>query len=82
MLEAMASGLPGRGFPRAGPLDVLTDPRVGVMSEDLGQAARAALELSREDAPRLCADLQLGVERAPIPLELAPFDAAVCGRFA
>jgi len=50
MLEAMASGLPVAGFPVTGPRDVITDPRAGVLDEDLRKAALAALKLSRDDA--------------------------------
>jgi len=47
LLEALASGLPVAAFPVAGPLDIIgTDP-VGVLSEDLGTAARACLTLDR-----------------------------------
>jgi glycosyltransferase involved in cell wall biosynthesis len=50
MLEALACGVPVAAFPVTGPRDVVGDAPVGVLSEDLGQAARAALSLS----PQLC----------------------------
>lgn len=50
LLEAMASGLPVAAFPVAGPIDVVTDPRAGVLDKDLAAAARRALELSATDA--------------------------------
>ncbi len=48
LLEALASGLPVAALPVPGPLDVMHDSRVGVLSEDLGAAALTALSLSRE----------------------------------
>jgi glycosyltransferase involved in cell wall biosynthesis len=49
LLEALASGLPVAAFPVTGPKDVVTDPKVGVLSNDLRDAALAALTLKRED---------------------------------
>ncbi len=49
LLEALASGLPVAAFPITGPIDVVTDPKVGVLSQDLRSAALAALDLKRED---------------------------------
>ncbi len=47
MLEAMACGVPVAAFPLTGPLDVLGGARgtVGILDDDLGAAARAALGL-------------------------------------
>jgi glycosyltransferase involved in cell wall biosynthesis len=50
ILEAMASGVPVAAYPVTGPLDIFADGKGGVLSDDLGQAARAALEVSREEA--------------------------------
>src|SRR6266516_2695894 len=49
LLEALASGLPVAAFPVTGPVDVVGD--AGVLSEDLGDAARGALTIDR-DKPR------------------------------
>jgi glycosyltransferase involved in cell wall biosynthesis len=49
MLEALASGVPVAAFPVPGPIDVVTDSRVGVLNEDLQQAALGALQLRSED---------------------------------
>jgi len=46
-LEAMACGTPVAAYPVTGPLDVLTDPRVGEMDTDLRLAALAALRGDR-----------------------------------
>jgi glycosyltransferase involved in cell wall biosynthesis len=50
LLEALASGVPVAAFPANGPLDVITDPRAGVLGSDLKAAALRALELDREAA--------------------------------
>ena len=47
LLEAMACGTPCAAFPVNGPIDVITDPAVGVLDEDLRAAALAALKLDR-----------------------------------
>jgi glycosyltransferase involved in cell wall biosynthesis len=48
MLEALACGAPVAAFPVPGPLDIVTDPRIGVLDEDLRAACLGALSLSRE----------------------------------
>ncbi len=48
MLEAMACGVPVAAFPSAGPNDVIGDSGAGVIDEDLGRAACAALNIPRE----------------------------------
>jgi glycosyltransferase involved in cell wall biosynthesis len=48
LAEAMACGTPVAAFPVRGPIDVVGDPAVGVLDEDLGAAALAALSLDRE----------------------------------
>lgn len=65
LLEAMACGVPVAAYPVTGPIDVVVDPRAGVLDEDLGKAARMALEKKREDCRtyaekfswRACAEL-------------------------
>ena len=47
LLEAMASGVPVAAFPVTGPLDNVTPGVTGVLDEDLGKAAKAALQLDR-----------------------------------
>ncbi|MBD0414049.1 glycosyltransferase family 4 protein [Oryzicola mucosus] len=50
LLEALASGCPVAAYPVTGPLDVFADGRGGVLDDDLGQAALAALQLPRSVA--------------------------------
>jgi glycosyltransferase involved in cell wall biosynthesis len=45
LLEAMACGVPVAAYPVTGPIDVVRDGVTGVLSEDLRQAALAALQL-------------------------------------
>jgi glycosyltransferase involved in cell wall biosynthesis len=47
LVEALASGLPVAAYPVAGPLDVIGDSSAGVLSEDLGAACLAALQIPR-----------------------------------
>ncbi|MFK7791097.1 MAG: glycosyltransferase family 4 protein [Devosiaceae bacterium] len=56
LLEALASGLPVAAFPVTGPIDVITDPKVGVLSDDLEAAALEALKLKREDCAAFAQD--------------------------
>ena len=48
MLEAMACGVPVAAFPVTGPVDVVRHGETGILDEDLGRAALAALDLSGE----------------------------------
>jgi glycosyltransferase involved in cell wall biosynthesis len=47
LIEALASGLPVAAFPVAGPLDIVADTAVGVLSHDLQAASLAALAIDR-----------------------------------
>lgn len=47
LVVAMACGTPVAAFPVRGLIDVVTDPAAGVLDEDLGSAALAALALDR-----------------------------------
>ena len=49
LLEALACGTPVAAFPVTGPVDVITDPKVGALDEDLEQAVTRALKLDRQD---------------------------------
>lgn len=46
MLEALACGVPVAAFPVTGPADVIGSSGVGVLDEDLGKAALAALQIA------------------------------------
>jgi glycosyltransferase involved in cell wall biosynthesis len=52
MLEALACGVPVAAFPLPGTRDVIRDDRVGVLDNDLRQAALAALSLDPQDCRR------------------------------
>jgi glycosyltransferase involved in cell wall biosynthesis len=48
VLEALAAGLPVAAFPVAGPRDILLGSGCGILDQDLGRAALAALAIPRE----------------------------------
>ena len=50
IVEALASGTPVAGFPATGPIDIVGDGVGGAVSEDLREAALAALEVDRATA--------------------------------
>ena len=50
IVEALASGTPVAGFPVTGPIDIVGDGVGGAVSEDLREAALAALEIDRATA--------------------------------
>ena len=61
LLEALACGTPVAAYPVTGPKDVIVSGRVGVLDEDLGRAARAALNIDRG----ACRDLRLNSRGKP-----------------
>lgn len=52
MLEAMACGTPVAAYPVTGPIDVVAPGVTGVLDDDLGKAAIAALALDRDGCRR------------------------------
>ena len=67
ILEAMACGTPVAAYPVTGPLDVIGTSGAGVLDEDLGRAAMAALRLRPGALPRPCRALLLGRLRRGLP---------------
>ena len=71
LLEALASGLPVAAYPVTGPIDLLGDGTAGALSQDLREAALAALSIDRQKARekalgyswRACAELFIGHAR-------------------
>lgn len=55
LLEALGCGVPVAAYPVPGPCDVITDPAVGCLDEDLQHAAVSALQLD----PDACRDYAL-----------------------
>jgi glycosyltransferase involved in cell wall biosynthesis len=52
MVEALASGVPIAAYPVPGPIDVVTDPKVGALDEDLRAACLAAVVRDPRDCRR------------------------------
>ncbi|BCH31468.1 GDP-mannose-dependent alpha-mannosyltransferase [Mesorhizobium sp. L-8-10] len=50
IIEALASGTPVAAYPVTGPIDIVGDGKGGAVSEDLRQAALAALHIDRAEA--------------------------------
>jgi glycosyltransferase involved in cell wall biosynthesis len=57
LLEALACGVPIAAFPVQGPKDVLTNQQVGILSENLQEAALTALTLNRHHCRNFALDL-------------------------
>ena len=73
LLEAMASGTPVAAFPVTGPLDVVTDPRAGVLHADLRTACLAALDCDRAAARTHAERFSWAASVAQFRGALAPF---------
>jgi glycosyltransferase involved in cell wall biosynthesis len=73
MQEALASGVPVAAFPVPGPLDVLAEPGIGVLDEDLGAAIRQALELDRSRCRAVAEGRTWAAAAAQFAAALAPF---------
>jgi glycosyltransferase involved in cell wall biosynthesis len=56
MLEALACGVPVAAFPVTGPKDVIGESGAGILSEDLRQAALAALDIAPETCLKRAAE--------------------------
>ncbi|KAF0136789.1 MAG: glycosyl transferase [Xanthobacteraceae bacterium] len=76
MQEAMACGVPVAAFPVPGPLDVITDPAVGVLDENLQSAIRAALLLDGRACRALAEERTWDAAARQFAMALVPFPAA------
>ncbi|MFM7420327.1 MAG: glycosyltransferase, partial [Alphaproteobacteria bacterium] len=52
LLEALAAGTPVAAYPVTGPIDVITDEKVGALDDDLRAACLRALDCDRSMARR------------------------------
>lgn len=77
LLEALASGVPVAAYPVPGPLDVVGGSAVGVLDEDLGRAARAALAIPSEACRAYALTFSWEASARQFLNNLAPFDASV-----
>src|SRR5262249_51426893 len=50
MIEAMACGLPVAAYPVVGPIDIITEAKVGCLDDDLGRAVETSLKTGDADA--------------------------------
>ena len=76
LLEALASGTPVAAYPVTGPLDVVTDPRAGVLDADLRAACLAALDCDRGAARSHAERYSWAASVAQFRAALVPFGHA------
>lgn len=50
LIEALASGVPVAAYPVTGPIDIITNPQLGALDENLGLAIERALTTANRDA--------------------------------
>jgi glycosyltransferase involved in cell wall biosynthesis len=75
MQEALASGLPVAAFPVPGPLDVVADPAIACLDEDLARAVRTALTLDRARCRSVAEGRSWTAAARQFATALAPFEA-------
>ena len=80
MLEALACGVPVAAFPVMGPKDVITEPTVGCLSENLADAVRtAAKHINSADCRRFAETRSWRASAVTFRSYLHPFDPARFG---
>ena len=72
MLEALACGVPVAAYPVTGPIDVIGDSDVGVVAENLEEAAQKALNKSPEACRRYAETFAWSASAAQFRQGLAP----------
>ena len=77
LIEAMACGTPVAAYPVTGPIDVVRDPAIGVLSEDLRAAALAALDLDRSAVRRYAQQYSWAAATRQFVGNLRPANVAV-----
>ena len=79
LLEAMACGLPVAAYPVTGPIDVVGVSKAGVLDEDLGKAAKAALKCNRKVARKHAEQFSWGAATQIFAGHLVPARPAAAG---
>lgn len=77
LLEALASGVPVAAYPITGPLDVIGDAPVGVLDQDLRDAALKALKIDRASCREFALNYTWEKSARQFHGNLAPFDPGV-----
>ena len=78
MQEALASGVPVAAFPVPGPIDVVADPTIACLDEDLARAIATALTLDRARCRAVAEGRSWTAAARQFAEALAPFDMAPC----
>jgi glycosyltransferase involved in cell wall biosynthesis len=76
LIEAMACGTPVAAYPVSGPIDVVREPSIGILSNDLRGAAMAALDLDRAAVHRYARQYSWAVATHQFASNLAPVSIA------